>query len=101
MIAEGSFNAPRDREAFAGALRAADPPVYVTLQVSFGEALRRARLDPTRGASRDPRFLAHYFAGRRDALASTPSTDVVIDTERTTAAAAASTLMRLLGPSLT
>jgi hypothetical protein len=100
VIAEGSFNLPSDRASFVTNLRPRSDPIFVTLQVSYGEALRRARLDPTRGASRDPRFLGDYFAGRRDLLALTPSTDVVIDTDRTTAAAAVSTLMRLLGRSV-
>jgi predicted kinase len=94
VIAEGSFNAPSDREAFAADIRAIDPPVYVTLQVSFDEALRRARGDPTRGRSRDPRFLGSYFATWQEHLAAAPATDILIDTERTTAAAAAATIAR-------
>jgi len=100
VVAEGSFNLPTDRAAFVTHLRPRSDPIFVTLQVSYEEALRRAMQDPTRGVSRDPRYLGDYFAGRRDALASTPPTDVVIDTERTTAAAAASTLMHLLSRSV-
>ena len=97
VVAEGSFNLPTDREAFVTHLRPRSEPIFVTLQVSYEEALRRAAQDPTRGLSRDPRFLGDYFAGRRDAFASVPSTDVVIDTESTTAVAAAASLVDLIG----
>lgn len=98
VIADGSFNMPIDRAAFTQGLPPGSDPVHVTLQVSFEEALRRAQGDPTRGRSRDPRFLRSYFAGRRGALAAIPATDLVIDTERTTAPAAAATIARLLAP---
>jgi adenylylsulfate kinase-like enzyme len=98
VIAEGSFNVPSDRAAFADHLRPGSSLVFVTLQVSFDEALRRAQGDPTRGRSRDALFLASHFAARRDVLAATPATDIVIDTERTTAQAAAETIARLVGP---
>jgi adenylylsulfate kinase-like enzyme len=97
VIAEGSFNSPDDRSTFARDLRSDRDPLYVTLQVSFEEALRRALRDPTRGRSRDPEFLGAHFDARRDALANPPTTDIVIDTERTTATAAAATIARLAG----
>jgi adenylylsulfate kinase-like enzyme len=97
VIADGSFNLPSDRTAFARHLRRGTAVVFVTLQVSFREALRRAERDPTRGRSRDPQFLGAHFAGRRDLLASVSATDIVIDTERKTAAAAAATIASLLG----
>jgi adenylylsulfate kinase-like enzyme len=89
VIAEGSFNLPSDRAAFTEHLRPGADPVFVTLQVSFDEAMRRAERDPTRGRSRDTRFLSSYFAGRRDVLAAVPETDIVIDTEQMTVTAAA------------
>jgi adenylylsulfate kinase-like enzyme len=96
VIAEGSFNRPADRAAFARHLRPDATPVYVTLLVSFEEALRRAQRDPTRGVSRDPAFLGAYFATNRAAFAGAPPTDLVIDTERTTVAAAAEAIRRLV-----
>ena len=96
VIAEGSYNLPSDREAFISAREGQGPPLFVTLQVSFEEALRRAQTDPTRGRSRDPAFLRPYFDGRQDVLASTPPTDVSIDTERMTVADAAETIGRRL-----
>lgn len=98
VIAEGSFNLPSDRTAFVQHLRPSSDPVFVTLQVSFEEAFRRAQGDPTRGRSRDRQFLASHFAARHDVLAAVPATDIVIDTERTTATAAAETIARLVGP---
>jgi adenylylsulfate kinase-like enzyme len=89
VIAEGSFNTPSDRATFAKHLRPISGLVFVTLQVSFDEALRRAQSDPMRGRSRDRHFLGSHFAARHDVLAAIPKTDIVIDTERTTAAAAA------------
>ncbi len=101
VIAEGSFNLPVDRANFAEGLVPDSGPVYVTLQVSFAEALRRAQGDATRGRSRDPLFLGPYFADRREVLSATPATDLVIDTEQTTATEAASSIARLVRISAT
>ena len=65
---------------------------------SFVVALARAQADPTRGRSQDPGFLGSHFAARREVLAAVPVTDIVIDTERTTARDAAKTIARLVGP---
>ena len=97
VIAEGSFNVPGDRATLARHLRPSSRLVFVTLQVSFEEALRRARGDSTRDRSRHRRFLRSHFAARHDVLAAVPATDIVIDTERTTATAAAATIARLVG----
>jgi len=96
VIAEGSFNRPADRSAFSAHLDSSTGPVYVTLKVSFAEALRRAQRDPTRGKSRDPAFLGGYFATNRQAFAAVPSTDLVIDTEQMTMTAAAEAIARLV-----
>jgi len=101
VVAEGSFNLPVDRAVFDEALVVNSGPIYVTLEVSFEEALRRAKGDPTRGRSRDPRFLGSYFAGRRDVLAATPAADLVINTEEMTATEAASSIARLVQTSAT
>jgi adenylylsulfate kinase-like enzyme len=101
VIAEGSFNLPADRAILREGLDEATEPVYVTLRVSFDEALRRAQGDPTRGRSRDPEFLRSHFAARRDVLANAPASDIVIDTEGTTAAAIAAAIARLVRASAT
>jgi adenylylsulfate kinase-like enzyme len=97
VVAEGSFNTPGDRAEFVQYLDAGVDPVYVTLRVSFEEALRRAQVDPTRGVSRDPAFLGRYFAGFSQAPP-TPVTDLVIETERMSASAAAVAIARLVSP---
>src|SRR5262245_2787189 len=47
VIADGSFNRPMDRTALADHLPPGTALVYVTLQVTFEEALRRAHGDAT------------------------------------------------------
>ena len=96
VVAEGSFNTPADRAAFARHLGPNVRPVYVTLRVSFEEALRRAQTDPTRGLSRDPAFLGSYFAASAEVLAAVPATDLIIDTERVRATAAAVEIASLI-----
>jgi adenylylsulfate kinase-like enzyme len=96
VIAEGSFNRSSHRAAFTEHLHRDSDPIYVTLNVSLPEALRRAQGDPTRGRSRDPAFLGAYFASHEEARATVPSTDLVIDTEQTTLAAAAAAVSDLV-----
>ena len=98
VVAEGSFNAPDDRAALARRLDAGASPIYVTLRVSYGEALRRAQGDPTRGRSRDPAFLGPYFAAFDRTLAMLPASDLVIDTEQIPPAAAAAAIARRIRP---
>ncbi len=59
VIADGSFNMPVDRATLARHLRPSFRLVFVTLQVSFEEALRRAQGDPTRGRPRILGFWVH------------------------------------------
>ena len=97
VIADGSFNLASDRAEFERHLDANVSPVYVTLRVTFEEALRRAQGDPLRGVSRDPGFLGRYFAAATKASANIPVTDIVIDTESispTTAAAEIAHIVR-------
>ena len=98
VIADGSFNLPSDRAVLRKHLEASADLVFVTLRVSFAEALHRAQADPTRGRSQDPEFLSSHFSARHAVLAATPTTDIVIDTERTTTQAAAATIARFVGP---
>jgi adenylylsulfate kinase-like enzyme len=96
VIAEGSFNRPADRATFARNLGPSDEPIhYVTLQVSFDEALRRAQRDPTRGRSRDPDFLMEHFR-RHSSGGPAPAADLLIDTEQTPLAAAVDAVMGLV-----
>ena len=91
VVADGSFNRSDDRAALAGV-----EPVYVTLRVTFEEALRRAQADPTRGVSRDRAFLGPYFADAAATLPMPPATDIVIDTEQTPAEAAAASIAAII-----
>lgn len=99
VVAEGSFNRPGDRTAFTGQLGTDVDVLFVTLRVSYEEALRRAQSDPTRGRSRDPAFLGSYFADVGKALETVPATDLVIDTEHVPAQAAAAAIASQVRPS--
>ena len=96
VIADGSFNQASDRAAFEQHLDTDVSPIYVTLRVTFEEALRRAQGDPTRGVSRDPAFLGAYFADATHVPASLPATDIVIDTESVSPTAAAAEIARVV-----
>ena len=96
VIADGSFNQASDRAAFEQHLDTDVSPIYVTLRVTFEEALRRAQGDPTRGVSRDPAFLGAYFADPTHVPASLPATDIVIDTESVSPTAAAAEIARVV-----
>ena len=98
VIAEGSYNKASDRAAFSHGLHGDASPFYVTLQVTFEEALRRAQADPTRGISRNAGFLGSYFAAQDHGLAAVPATDLVIDTERMAPTAAAEAIARAARP---
>ena len=52
------------------------------MTVSYEEAYRRARADPTRVVSRDPAFLWPYFQQYLRTAANEAATDLVLDTER-------------------
>jgi chloramphenicol 3-O-phosphotransferase len=80
VLVEGRFFAEERAEYLAGVHSLVDPR-FVTLRVSYDEALRRAQADPTRGASRDPAFLRPYFVRVERDLASVPDTDLVLDTQ--------------------
>ncbi len=94
VIADGSYNLAIDRAAFEEHLDPDVRPLYVTLEVTYEEALRRAQGDPTRGVSRDPAFLGPYFEAAATASAGRPATDVVIDTETVSPADAAASIAR-------
>lgn len=81
VIVEGRFF-EEERRVFLEALGPDVTPRYVTLQVSYEEALRRAQGDPTRGVSRDPAFLGPYFTAIAWDVEAVPPTDLVIDTEQ-------------------
>jgi len=95
VIADGSYNLASDRATLEQHLDTGVSPLYVTLKVTFEEALRRAQRDPTRGISRDPAFLAGYFAAAAKASRDLPTSDIVIDTESVAPTAAAAEIARI------
>ena len=90
VVIEGSFDRAPDRDELVGPLGARHI-LWVGLTVTFDEALRRAQADPTRGLSRDPEFLARYFADRGGAGV---DHDFTIDTERVSERQARGLLLR-------
>jgi hypothetical protein len=80
VLVEGRFFAAERAELLKG-VHSDVVRRFVTLRISYDEALRRAQTDPTRGASRDPEFLRPYFLGVERDMASVPDTDLVLDTE--------------------
>ena len=97
VVADGSYNKPGHRADFAKHLDTRVGLRYVTLRVSYEEALRRAQRDPTRGMSRDPAFLGPYFAAVDHGLETVPVTDIVIDTEHVSETSAVMAIARLVG----
>jgi predicted kinase len=81
VIVEGEFIRDEERAVFTDALGGDVDLRYVTLLVSYDQALHRARADRTRGASRDPGFLRPYFSQVEPALARTPGSDLLLNTE--------------------
>lgn len=80
VIVEGDFWTAAERGVFRRHLMTPATPCFVTLRVSFGEALRRVRGDPSRGLSRDPAFLARNHADFAAQLEPLRETDLVLDT---------------------
>lgn len=80
VLVEGRFFAEERAEYLKG-VHSYVVPRFITLRISYDEALRRAQTDSTRGASRDPAFLRPYFVGVERDMASVPDTDLVLDTE--------------------
>jgi predicted kinase len=94
VVVEGSFQDADSREALAASLRSTGDAFFVTLRVSYEEALRRAMADPTRGVSRDAAFLRRYYNESGPALRDVPPGDLVIDTERVREQEAVATITR-------
>jgi hypothetical protein len=81
VIVEGELWSRQDRADLLGRIPEGIRPTWITLDVSFPEALRRAQGDPSRGISKDPGFLRAHMEEFRTALRELPPGDLVIDTE--------------------
>ena len=80
MVVEGEFLTSEQRAEFTNALPPLTALRFVTLRVPFEVALERANADSTRGLSRDPTFLASHYESTAEAIRSTPSSDLTLDT---------------------
>jgi adenylylsulfate kinase-like enzyme len=85
VIVEGEFLTPEDRRPFLEALDAPEEPRFVTLRVSFDEAVRRIDGDPSRTFSRDRDFLRRHYDKVEAAVGDAPASDLLVDTENVTA----------------
>ena len=97
VVVEGTFFTPAERAALLDALMTPVAVRFVTLQVGYKEALRRAQADPSRGVSRDPAFLRPYYARVQADLAAVPATDLVLDTDRLTPEEAVAAIADFVG----
>jgi adenylylsulfate kinase-like enzyme len=84
VIVEGEFLTADDRRLLVEALDESVEPRFVTLRVSFDEAVRRVDGDPTRTFSRDLGFLRGHYDQAQAAAGDTPAGDLLVDTEGAT-----------------
>jgi predicted kinase len=94
VIVEGEFWSAQDRADLVARVPGDARVTWVTLDVSYPEALRRAQGDPTRGLSKDPGILRAHLEEFRAALRSMPGSDLVIDTESSSVEEIAARLAR-------
>jgi adenylylsulfate kinase-like enzyme len=81
VIVEGEFLTADDRRLLVDALDEAAEPRFVTLRVSFDEAVRRIDRDPTRTFSRDLVFLRRHYDEAEAAMRDAPASDLVLGAE--------------------
>ncbi|MBC8109299.1 MAG: AAA family ATPase [Anaerolineae bacterium] len=84
VIVDGCYWSRADRMELSTALSIDTPTHFISLYVSYAEALRRAQGDPTRVLSKDPEFLRPHVASYIALLSEFRSTDLVVDTETAT-----------------
>lgn len=96
VVTEGEFITPSERAEYVDYLSPSVHVTFVTLWVSYPEALRRATADRTRGLSRDPAFLSSHYENTASALAATPRTDLLLDTSALTVEAAVDAVVRFV-----
>ena len=81
VIVEGDFLTATKRHVLIEELEPTVVPRFVTLRVSFDEAVARVESDPTRTFSRDLVFLRQHHEAAESALRSLPGSDLIQDTE--------------------
>ncbi len=83
---DGEFSTTESRDLLIGGLNDGSvETTFITLIVSYPEALRRAQADPTRGVSKDPKFLEPHIAEFKKSVAKLPPDEWVVDTGMITA----------------
>jgi predicted kinase len=80
VVVDGEFLMPEERADLVDALPPGVEPRFITLSVTYEEALKRARSDETRGVSRDPAFLSAHYEATARAVREAPSADLLLDT---------------------
>ena len=85
VILEGSFWDRAERDGILDHLSWHEEPHFVTLLVSYEEALRRVRGDATRRASREPWFLQRNLANFDTRWGAATHSDLVLDSSAQTA----------------
>jgi len=94
VILDGQFWDRAERAPFQDNLKWSGEPFFVTLQISYGEALKRVQGDATRGISRDPEFLTKAHADFEDILEPLKSTDLILDSTHQTARQLATAILK-------
>lgn len=79
VILDGQFWDTAHRAPFQENLKWSGEPLFVTLQISYDEAVQRVQGDTTRGISRDPEFLKKAHIDFEAILEPLKSTDLMLD----------------------
>jgi len=100
VIAEGDFLDDRARHELVSTLAEDVRVRFVTLRVDLLTALSRVDQDPTRGTSRDRRFLTRYYEEVAETLRVRPAHDLCLDTGALTVEQATEAVIRPFGTCL-
>ena len=92
VIAEGDFLDDSARQELVSMLHGDAVVRFVTLRVDLATALLRVKQDPTRGLSRDERFLTRHYEELAETLHERPAHDLCLDTAALTVEQAAATV---------
>ena len=85
VILDGQFWHREERAPFQDNLKWSGEPFFVTLEISYDEALQRVQGDATRGISSDSDFLKRAHVDFKAILEPLKSTDLVLDSTHRTA----------------
>lgn len=84
VIVEGEFFTQGELDALCNHLATPVEQHFITLAVSYEQALHRVSGDPSRGMSRDPQFLKHLHAQFIRALPFLRACSLVVDADELT-----------------